>query len=691
MTQLPTHVSHYEIVRVLGQGGMGTVYLALDPGLRRQVALKVLRADSDDQRERFRREARIVARLQHPNIVAIYAVGEHDRQLYIAMEYIDGEPLSDAIRRRVPWGLHKKLQMAADLCSGLAFAHRAGVIHRDVKPSNLIVSNGSGTLRLLDFGIARGADPAVTMGLTMHGNIVGTLNYMSPEQITGQALDHRSDIFAVGLVLYELLAYRQAFPGDNLATLTYRIVHGGADPLRQLMPDLDEELCTIVERAMAQAPDDRYPHLEAMRTDVLRVAARLSPESAALVTGPALAGSLVASGAPRIWSRALDVTVLADGQASPGSTARLPDAPLDETVGVAWPGRPSRLALGAGAAALILTVAAAVWVTRPGEPVAAPPIAKASTPGEAPLGPAPSTPVSPPPTPSPAAVDPPADADLLGRLAGQLTSGRRALAARNWSRAYGDALPPIIPAAAQTTAVRAALAELGTVRSLAVTRSRDEALQAEQTAVRNGAGSDALAGGRRALQLARSQARRDPLEAIRRYGEASDQFARGPQASVETVRQAPEPPVGPPAPITGATAGSAGAASTSAEGTPAAVVGPPPPVVAATPAARDEDLVSDVVLRWARAYSAMDVDAVNQLQPGARRALEKQFTDLQSVTVTLAGCQISVQGARATAQCREQMTARSRDGKNFPVATRQRNFTLQKSDAGWRIDSTTFR
>ncbi|HTU99814.1 MAG TPA: serine/threonine-protein kinase, partial [Luteitalea sp.] len=252
MDVLPTHISHYEIRRVLGQGGMGVVYLAFDPGLQRQAAVKVLRTNNEDQRERFRREARIVARLQHPNIVQIYGVGEHESQPYIAMEYIPGEPLSEAIRRRAPWGLQRKLLMGVDLCAGLAFAHRAGVIHRDVKPSNLIVSNGPGTIRLLDFGIARGIDAGATMGLTMQGNIVGTLNYMSPEQITGKAIDHRSDIFAVGLVLYELITYRKAFPGDNLATLTYRIVHGTPEPIRSLQPDADEELCTVVERAMAR-------------------------------------------------------------------------------------------------------------------------------------------------------------------------------------------------------------------------------------------------------------------------------------------------------------------------------------------------------------------------------------------------------------------------------------------------------
>jgi len=694
MTQLPSHVSHYEIVRVLGQGGMGTVYLALDPGLRRQVALKVLRADSDDQRERFRREARIVARLQHPNIVAIYAVGEHDRQLFIAMEYIDGEPLSEAIRRKVPWSLHRKLQMTADLCGGLAFAHRAGVIHRDVKPSNLIVTNGSGSLRLLDFGIARGADPAVTMGLTMHGNIVGTLNYMSPEQITGQALDHRSDIFAVGLVLYELLAYRQAFPGDNLATLTYRIVHGEPEPLRQLLPGLDQELCAIVERAMARAPDDRYPHLEAMRTDVLRVAARLNPDAPALLTPDAGAAHTSASGQPPIWSRALDVTVSTDGRVPAHSTARLPD-PLGDTIDAKSAGtrRPVRWALASGVAALVLTGAAATWVSWPASPVATPPARGAARPDESTRAPAPaeSSPVL-PTAPPPPATETPVGADVLIRLAGQLERGRRALAARNWSRAYDDALPPTIPTAAQTTEVRSVLAELGAVRTLAVTRAREEAIGAERSATSNGAESDALALGRRAVQLAQARSRRDPRAAIGMYRDAVDQFSQ----STRVVSAAPaRPPIaspgGPIAAAPGATAEPLGAPGPSAERTSAPAVGTPPANLPATPVVRDEDLVSDVVMRWARAYSAMDVDAVNQLQPGARRALENQFRDLQSVTVTLAGCQFRVQGLRATGQCNEQMTARSRDGKNLPVPARQRSFALQKSDAGWRIDSTTFR
>ncbi|BCS34618.1 hypothetical protein TBR22_A38460 [Luteitalea sp. TBR-22] len=359
--QHPVRISHYEIQRVLGQGGMGLVYLALDPGLQRQVALKVLRADSDDHRERFRREARIVARLQHPNIVQIYAVGEHEQQLFIAMEYIDGEPLSEGLRRRAPWSLQRRLMMAADLCAGLAFAHRAGVVHRDVKPSNLMVANGSGTVRLLDFGIARGADSLATMGLTQHGNIVGTLNYMSPEQITGQPLDHRSDIFAVGAVLYELLAYRQAFPGDNLATLTYRIVHLGPDPLRTLQPDLDPALYAVVERAMARQPEDRYPHLEALRTDLLGVVSRLDPAAAGGLAGQGAPGT-GATPQPVIWSRALDPTVLADTPGSPRSTAALAETET-ETALSQDTGRRRTWPRVAAIGSLVAAGALAAWVT----------------------------------------------------------------------------------------------------------------------------------------------------------------------------------------------------------------------------------------------------------------------------------------------------------------------------------------
>ena len=210
MPSHPAVIGRYQVRARLGQGGMGVVYLALDPLIDRLVAIKLLRVNTAELRNRFLREAVIAGRLHHPNIVSIYDVGEYEEQPFIAMEYVDGETLAEVIRRRAPLALSRKVELLTDLCEGLAYAHRAGLIHRDVKPSNMVV-NREGRLKILDFGIARLADSSVTAA----GSMVGTPSYMSPEQIEGQPVDKRSDIFSVGIVCYELLVYRRAFDGEH--------------------------------------------------------------------------------------------------------------------------------------------------------------------------------------------------------------------------------------------------------------------------------------------------------------------------------------------------------------------------------------------------------------------------------------------------------------------------------------------
>jgi predicted Ser/Thr protein kinase len=616
MPQLPTHISHYEIRRVLGQGGMGTVYLAVDPGLQRQVALKVLRADTDDQRERFRREARIVARLQHPNIVAIYAVGEHEQQPFIAMEYIEGEPLSDGIRRRAAWSLQRKLQMAADLCAGLAFAHRAGVVHRDVKPSNLMVSNGSGTVRLLDFGIARGVDAAATMGLTMHGNIVGTLNYMSPEQITGQPLDHRSDIFAVGLVLYELLTYRQAFPGDNLATLTYAIVHGQAQPLRSLQPDLDPELCAVVERAMSRAPDARFPHLEGMQTELLRVAARLSPEAAAQLTAQGTASATPLSSQPLIWSRALDPTVAAEGPGTTRSTARVPGTPPEAGEAADETAAPSarRWPMAAGAAGVVLAGGLATWLTVGRET----PIATPAGPKEPPAATRPT--------------DAPTDT--------------------------GDTRPPVLPPAGVSD-------KTGPKDGGALETPRSTVETPKTSFGRSSAGP--------VTPVPRPPPAGGKVTTNSGGGTGVTSSSLPPKAA--DPERAPDP------------SGGVDPEPTKAEPATPAVVTPPPPVPAGP---SDEEQVQSVVNRWARAYSARDARAVDDVQPGAASTLPAIFGDLKSVSSSLSGCRITVQQTKATAECAEAFSAELKIGGARSSLSRRRSFALDKSSGTWRITSTTF-
>src|ERR1700730_1599720 len=192
---------------------MGTVYLARDPPLARLVAIKVLRGDFDDQdlRERFSREARSVSRLRHSNIVTIFEYGDFQGQPFLAMEYIAGESLAEIIRRRAALTVTRKLQILEELCSGMAYAHRAKIVHRDLKPANIMVDAEGGTIKILDFGIARDLEAS----RTRFSQVIGTPSYMSPEQAGGGRVDHRSDIFSIGAVFYELLSFRQAFEGEN--------------------------------------------------------------------------------------------------------------------------------------------------------------------------------------------------------------------------------------------------------------------------------------------------------------------------------------------------------------------------------------------------------------------------------------------------------------------------------------------
>jgi serine/threonine-protein kinase len=233
---------------------MGALYLARDPGLDRLVAIKLLKEDLQDDsglRERFIREARSVARLRHSNIVIVFDVGEDDGRPFMAMEYIAGDTLAHVLRQKPSLPVTRRLSMMEDLCAGLAHAHGAGIIHRDIKPANIML-DGDGVLKILDFGIARLGNS----GMTQEGMMMGTVNYMSPEQVTGRGVDHRTDIFAAGAVLYEAIALEQAFPGRIDSGVLHRILNEGPVPLNQLVPTIDQELlasssapCSAIRRS----------------------------------------------------------------------------------------------------------------------------------------------------------------------------------------------------------------------------------------------------------------------------------------------------------------------------------------------------------------------------------------------------------------------------------------------------------
>ncbi|MFN8061909.1 MAG: serine/threonine-protein kinase, partial [Vicinamibacterales bacterium] len=311
MAGLPSTIGRFTIESRIAQGGMGAVYLAWDPMLERQIVLKLLRDDSEGLRERFTREAKAVARLHHPHIVTIFDVGEDHGQPFIAMEYVEGPTLFDVIRARTPLPIDRRLELVEQLCDGLAFAHRAGIVHRDIKPANLMVDR-EGMLKVLDFGIAR-VGPAAT---THAGTLVGTLNYMSPEQVMGQALDHRSDIFAVGGVFYELLSYRQAFPGGLDSGILNRILHQPPEPLATICQGLDPDIVRVVEKAMEKDPAKRYQDLPPMRREVHRIRLRYASSNtqidvdtnAPTIKGPAEAPRPTPT--PRTPRRERDLEVL---------------------------------------------------------------------------------------------------------------------------------------------------------------------------------------------------------------------------------------------------------------------------------------------------------------------------------------------------------------------------------------------
>src|SRR3954451_17836460 len=264
----------YRIVRKLGAGGMADVYLAEDQELGRRLAIKILndRQAHDDQFvERFRREAKNAAGLSHPNIVSIYDRGEFDGTYYIAMEYLEGRTLKELIVRNGPTPVPIAIDYARQVLSAIAFAHRNGVVHRDIKPHNIVVGR-DGRLKVTDFGIARSGASQMTEA----GSIIGTAQYLSPEQARGAHVDQRSDIYSVGVVLYEMLTGEVPFGGDTPVEIAMKHLSAVPPVPSDLNPKVPHDLDAIVLRALAKDPEQRYQSSEEMDADLARVARGLA-------------------------------------------------------------------------------------------------------------------------------------------------------------------------------------------------------------------------------------------------------------------------------------------------------------------------------------------------------------------------------------------------------------------------------
>jgi eukaryotic-like serine/threonine-protein kinase len=296
-----TKLGRYEVLSELGKGAMGIVYLAKDPVIGRMVAIKTIRAsnmgDDDSEsrefRERFIREAQTAGILSHPNIVTIHDIGEDpETQIsFIAMEYIEGKTLKGLLLEKASFTWDQVADMIAQVAEAMDYAHRKGIIHRDIKPANIIVTTADEKVKITDFGIAKIA----SSNLTTTGQFLGTPNYMSPEQVSGSPVDGRSDIFSLGVVLYELLTRRKPFSGENLTAISYKIVHEDFTPPAELSTEVPPEFNPIVARAMAKDPWNRYQRGKDFALALQQLRAHLEEQKAMADLGTIVAS---ASNAP---------------------------------------------------------------------------------------------------------------------------------------------------------------------------------------------------------------------------------------------------------------------------------------------------------------------------------------------------------------------------------------------------------
>jgi serine/threonine-protein kinase len=719
-------IGKYQIVGKIGQGAMGEVFKAHDPLLNRLVAVKTISGSSpaeSDARKRFLREAQSAARLNHPNIITVFELGEEQGRIYMAMELLEGTDLRELINSQSFTDLGQKLDFMDQICDGLAYAHAKQIVHRDLKPGNIHVQPG-GQIKVMDFGLARlGASE-----MTATGTVMGTPNYMSPEQVRGEKADARSDIFSLGAVFYELLTFRKAFDADSIHAVLFQVLDQNPEPVRTLAPDTPEILGQVVHRALEKDPTRRFRDATEMR-EAVRIARQviageideaagrsamsdmgsapatmispLSESEATIITPPRPPAGSVAKSRSQPASRP---TVSRGGRSMTPKPASRPPVPPPPRA------RASHLpaVAGAGVLAVVLLGGAALWLLRP-----------------APV----------PPTPMPNATDPVVDA-LVASL---LELARQDLQNKNYTSAVkrADNILNLRKDSVEAEQVRAtaqgkldevevaakeahdafeagnttlAAQALGKVMSVNPShpvvdelsqklnrhfQSKAEEARTEMTRSRTaaeGAGAgrqpdftEGADGARKAQAL---YSNKEFAVAAQRYLEARDRFERARNAQ-DKLRAAPTPrptaiavvptaaPTLPPTqpPITVPT--------TLAVATPLPTLPPTPRPTPVPQPADEEPAIRRVLEGYERAIESKDLALFKTVKPNLSGSEEKTILDsfraIRTHEVSLNLGPIQVSGSQATVRVSRQDVL---DGRR---ASFQQTFTLVKGPSGWVI------
>jgi serine/threonine protein kinase len=274
--QLPEKIGKYEVTGKIGSGGFGAVYSGRDPYIKRTVAIKTCQLNDEEIKSRFFREAELAGNLHHRHITTIYDFGVEDGIPYIVQEFLSGEDLDKKVKRAEPLPILRKVEILVAIADGLAYAHAAGIIHRDIKPANVRILE-DGSVKIMDFGIAKSLQ--TESNLTQTGITLGTSAYLAPEQIRGEPVDRRTDIFSLGILAYELLTFRKPFRGEHLSTVLYKILNETPEPIEMLSPDAPPALVASVNRAMEKQRENRYASMEALKQDLLNVQRELAGAS----------------------------------------------------------------------------------------------------------------------------------------------------------------------------------------------------------------------------------------------------------------------------------------------------------------------------------------------------------------------------------------------------------------------------